>query len=71
MSREPVALSAHGAGPADQLWGPAPLPPLEQNTTSLQEAISRGTLGVGYSGSGCVFFPAALVFLHLPSPLCS
>lgn len=31
---------------------PAPLPPLLHNTTSVHAALSDGTLGVGYSGSG-------------------
>jgi hypothetical protein len=36
----------------DSIMPPAPLPPLIQNTTSLQTAMRQGTLGVGYSGSG-------------------
>jgi hypothetical protein len=35
----------------DIAFGPAPLP-VRQNTTSLQTAIDKGTVGVGYSGSG-------------------
>jgi hypothetical protein len=31
---------------------PAPLAPLVQNTTTLQQAMHDGTVGVGYSGSG-------------------
>ena len=36
----------------EKLFPPAPLPPLHQNTTSLQQAMHQNTVGVGYSGSG-------------------
>ena len=36
----------------DSMLPTAPLAPLLQNTTSLQMALSQGTLGMGYSGSG-------------------
>jgi hypothetical protein len=38
----------------DQMFGPPPLPPVRcgENTTSVQQALAQGTLGVGYSGSG-------------------
>ncbi|GBF89438.1 hypothetical protein Rsub_02010 [Raphidocelis subcapitata] len=42
----------------DQMFGPAPLPPVRcgENTTSVQQAVAQGTLGVGYSGSGLLLF---------------
>lgn len=36
----------------DSMLPPAPLAPLLQNTTSLQQAMATNTHGVGYSGSG-------------------
>jgi len=34
------------------LMNAGPLPPLYQNTTSLQAAVAGGTMGVGYSAGG-------------------
>jgi hypothetical protein len=36
----------------ESIFPPGPLPPLVHNTTSLQQAMRDGTLGVGYAGSG-------------------
>lgn len=49
-------MSSEGSIPPksviDTLFPPGLLPPLVENTTSLQTAMKQGTVGVGYSGSG-------------------
>ena len=49
----PVGGAPGGSGSLLDLFPVAPLPPLAPNTTSLEMAMSQGTVGVGYSGSGC------------------